>query len=211
MRVVGQFANEADPDEFVWLRGFADMEARRSALEGFYGGPIWAEHGPAANDTMEDSSNVLLLRPVRAASGFRLSSADRSAGTPDCADADGDRGLVLATIDTLTAPADAAFLRLFETGIAPALRAAGATLLGAFVTERATNTFPRLPVREGESVFVWIASFVDERARRSFDASLGSNREWTTVLRPALERYLARPEETLALTPTRQSRLRHRA
>ena len=217
MRVIGQFANEADPDAFVWLRGFADMDARRSALEGFYGGPIWADHGPAANDTMEDSSNVLLLRPVRAASGFRLSPAAPSGGTaglagaPDRADTDGDRGFVLATIYSLAAPADSAFLRLFETGIAPALRAAGATLLGAFVTEQATNTFPRLPVREGESVFVWIASFADARARRAFDASLGSSREWTTVLRPALERYLSRPEEALALTPTSRSRLRHRA
>ncbi|GLW12556.1 hypothetical protein Misp01_76840 [Microtetraspora sp. NBRC 13810] len=64
MSVAGQFRDEDDPDRFVWLRGFADMESRRAALTAFYlDGAVWKEHGPAANATMEDSSDVLLLRP----------------------------------------------------------------------------------------------------------------------------------------------------
>ena len=38
-------------------------------LTAFYGGPVWAEHGPAANATMLDSDDVLLLRPVRLGDG----------------------------------------------------------------------------------------------------------------------------------------------
>lgn len=64
MSVLGQFRDLDDPDRFVWLRGFRDMEARHRALTNFYGGPVWAEHGPQANDTMIDSDDVLLLRPV---------------------------------------------------------------------------------------------------------------------------------------------------
>src|ERR1035438_9159076 len=63
MRVIGQFRDLDDPDRFVWLRGFADMASRALGLEAFYGGPVWAAHRAAANTTMNDSDNVLLLRP----------------------------------------------------------------------------------------------------------------------------------------------------
>ncbi|WP_410609420.1 NIPSNAP family protein [Amycolatopsis sp. lyj-109] len=61
----GLFRSRASPDEFVWLRGFRSMEARRKALEEFYFGPVWKAHRSAANETMVDSDNVLLLRPIR--------------------------------------------------------------------------------------------------------------------------------------------------
>ena len=41
MTVIGQFRDLDNPDSFVWLRGFADMEARKRALTGFYSGPVW--------------------------------------------------------------------------------------------------------------------------------------------------------------------------
>ena len=61
----GLFRSRASPDEFVWLRGFRSMESRKEALEQFYFGPVWKAHRSAANATMIDSDNVLLLRPVR--------------------------------------------------------------------------------------------------------------------------------------------------
>lgn len=64
MTVLGRFRDRDRDDRFVWLRGFADMAARRTALEAFYGGPVWRRFGPAANDTMLDSDDVLLLRPA---------------------------------------------------------------------------------------------------------------------------------------------------
>ncbi|WP_433327169.1 NIPSNAP family protein [Spirillospora sp. CA-294931] len=65
MTVLGIFRDLDDPDAFVWLRGFTDMETRLAALTAFYGGPVWAEHGPAASVTMVDVSNCRLLRPVK--------------------------------------------------------------------------------------------------------------------------------------------------
>jgi len=64
MTVIGQFRDLDRPDMFVWLRGFASMDRRRQALAAFYDGPVWAAHRDAANATMIDSDNVLLLRPV---------------------------------------------------------------------------------------------------------------------------------------------------
>jgi hypothetical protein len=63
--VLGQFYDLDDPDRFVWLRSFPDMLARKAALTAFYfHSEAWRTHGPAANATMVDSSDVLLLRPV---------------------------------------------------------------------------------------------------------------------------------------------------
>jgi hypothetical protein len=60
----GLFRVPASQDEFWWLRGFRSMTARKEALEAFYFGPAWKEHREAANETMIDSDDVLLLRPV---------------------------------------------------------------------------------------------------------------------------------------------------
>src|SRR5919198_5666459 len=62
MSVIGQFRDLDAPDSFVWLRGFPDMTARRRSLEAFYGGPVWGRHRDAANATIIDSDDVLLLR-----------------------------------------------------------------------------------------------------------------------------------------------------
>lgn len=62
--VLGTFHDLGDPDKFVWLRGFPDMDSRKAALAAFYEhGEAWRTHGPAANATMVDSDDVLLLRP----------------------------------------------------------------------------------------------------------------------------------------------------
>ena len=89
MAVIGQFRDLDNPDSFVWLRGFADMAARKRALTGFYSGPVWLANRDAANATMLRFDNVLLLRPARPDGGFALDIADRpplgSAGTAPAA------------------------------------------------------------------------------------------------------------------------------
>lgn len=199
--------NYHDPEQFVWLRGFPDMEARRQALQGFYSGPIWQEHRSGANDTMIDSDNVLLLKPVRAASSFRFDPVDRPAmGAQGTAG-----GIIIATVYAFDAPVGSPFVDFFEAQIAPVLCAAGAALLGYYVTEPAENTFPQLPVREGEHAFVWFASFADEEAYAAYQTALTESSAWITLLVPALKGHLFRPEEVLELAPTRRSLLRHRS
>ncbi|MBP2330858.1 hypothetical protein JOF56_011243 [Kibdelosporangium banguiense] len=63
--LIGQFYDLDNSDRFVWLRGFPDMPSRKAALTAFYyESEAWRTHGPAANETMVDSSDVLLLRPT---------------------------------------------------------------------------------------------------------------------------------------------------
>jgi len=157
MRLFGQFRDLDDPDRFVWLRGFRDMHERAQALAAFYGGPVWKAHRDAANATMIDSDNVLLLRPARPDSGFAPGAqrAARGSEPTPC-------GLVVAMIWQLPLRIDAGLAALVEHRVTPLLLDAGATLLASFVSEHAANTFPALPVREGENVLVLFAGFDDE-------------------------------------------------
>src|ERR1700746_3822254 len=77
IKVNGQFRDLDHPDRFVWLRGFLDMTSCAKALSDFYGGPVWKKHREAANATMIDSDNVLLLRPALSTSGFSLENLKR--------------------------------------------------------------------------------------------------------------------------------------
>jgi hypothetical protein len=130
MTIVGWFRDLDDPDRFVWLRAFPDLALRAPALAEFYGGPVWAEHREAANATMIDSENVLLLRPALREAGFSL-----------------NRGAhVVVSIHQFSEPVDDAVVERLERE----LGRAGATL----VTEESPNDFPALPVREGEHVVV---------------------------------------------------------
>lgn len=152
MCLIGQFRDLDDPDRFVWLRGFSDMEARRRALEAFYFGPVWQAHREAANLTMINSDNVLLLKPLDEASGFTLSEREpRGASGPGA-------GRIVAGVHALNGSGDPLPER-FRHQAVPALREAGAASVAVLVTDSSPNTFPRLPVREDEQVLVWIAAF----------------------------------------------------
>lgn len=203
MSVMGQFRDLDDPDSFVWLRGFSDMPSRAAALNAFYTGPVWAAHRDQANGTMINSDNVLLLRPASPDVGFAPSRATRA--LPGVAD--GRRGLVVATTCYLAPRTDEEFARFFESTVKPHLVKASATVLAALVTEQSPNTFPRLPVREGETVFVWFSAFPNLAAYEAHLAELARCETWTTEVVSEMERRTWRKNEVLRLTPTARSLL----
>jgi hypothetical protein len=189
MQVIGQFRDADDPDQLVWLRGFSDMTTRHESLKAFYGGPVWKMHREAANATMIDSNNVLLLHPAQRGSGF---SADPRSRPPRDATGSGP-GLVIASVYPLDASAEAVMGDYFERTLAPALTDSGATVLAWFVTEASINTFPALPIRENENVFVWFAGFAE--ATHDFH------------LPPGDAPGVSGPAHLLRLIPTARSRL----
>jgi hypothetical protein len=200
MRVLGQFRDLDDPDAFVWLRGFRDMPSRARGLAAFYGGPVWRAHRDAANATMVDSDDVLLLRPAHPDSGLALN--------PDQRPAPGEQaplpGLIVLTTYFLAAPADE-FSDFFERSLEPVLRSAGATVLARYCTEHSPNNFPALPVREDEEVFVWLARFADELAHARH---LERTPQWGDELRRSVGERLVRDPTTVRLAPTARSLLR---
>jgi len=203
MKVIGQFRDVDNPNRFVWLRGFRDMPLRAQALKDFYGGPVWKAHREAANATMIDSGNVLLLHPVNPTSGFSFGNKERPPAGADEARSE----LVVATIYYFNAPVDAGFIEFFEKTVKPAVISSGATVLAYFVTEHSENTFPALPVREGENVFVWFARFNDPAAYERHIAALTQSPRWRDQISKELARRLKREPEILKLSPTTRSLL----
>jgi len=199
--LVGQFRDSARPERFVWVRGFPDMVSRERTLKRFYGGPVWKAHREAANATMLDATNVLLLRPLTGSRGFPPPSAPRPAkghaATPD--------SVVLVTLLHRDAPVDAGFLRFVEQQLVPVLRETGGAPLALFQTEYAPNTFPALPVREGEHVLVAFTVFASREKYQAHVERLASSRQWTDTVRPALLQQLKAAPESLLLEPTPRS------
>lgn len=154
MSVVGQFRDLDRPDRFVWLRAFPDMPSRAAALAAFYDGAVWRAHREAANAAIVDSDDVFLLRPVAAEP--RFPAADGRAR----ADAAGGIGTGYVAVGSVPFDAPPAETLVHDT-IGPRVAAAGGTLVAALVSAGVPNTFPRLPVREGEYVAVWIAACCD--------------------------------------------------
>lgn len=203
IRVMGQFRDLDRPDMFVWLRGFPDMEMRQRALTEFYSGPVWVEHRNAANATMIDSDNVLMLKPARPDSGFAGKDKPRAPlGASEIAST-----VVTASIWYFAAPPDAGAIKRFATEALPALEGEGAPAIAWFVTEDAENNYPRLPVRTGENVLVWLSSYPDEAAERNIAARLEASKGWNTVLDSFAAGFTRAPER-LRLSPTPRSRLR---
>jgi hypothetical protein len=201
MGILGQFRELDDPDSFVWVRSFANMDTRAVSLSDFYGGPVWKMHGPAANATMLNSDNILLLRPIGSGSIFAASDRERPGNNAVAI----SPGVFTVTICSLAPNTEAQFAAGFEKMARPLLEKSGARIDATFVTERSANSFPRLPVREGETVFVWFASFANEQSYAAHLTALSSSNDWTNKVFPELDRQLWRPMEVSRLTPTARS------
>ncbi|MEP6495418.1 MAG: NIPSNAP family protein [bacterium] len=200
MSVIGQFRDLDDPNRFVWLRGFDDMPSRAQALGKFYDGAIWKSHRDSANATIIDNDNVLLIRPASAQSGFALEGRKRAA---NAATGSGG-GVVIATTYHIDAQKEAEFIDFFERTVQPSLAQAGSPVLASFVTETSANTFPRLPVREGEHVFVWFSSFPTADAYTGFKARLADSPCWRDSIAAELSARVREPF-VLRLSPTARS------
>jgi len=147
---LGHFRDLDDADAFVWLRGFPRFEQRATALERFYvQSEAWKRHRDAANDTMLDSDDVLLLRPARSGSGINVTSLVRP---PLDADESASRYLWILEM-LLPDPASEATVAVFESAALPHLVDV-ARDASYFITDRRPNEFPKLPVRENENAFV---------------------------------------------------------
>lgn len=195
--VLGQFRDLDAPDRFVWLRGFSGMDRRAASLAAFYDGPVWRRHRDAANATMIDSDDVLLLRPAWLGAGMSMRGRTRACGPVRTA----LPGLLDTRILRLREAASPELLRFCRDTATAVLERGGGEVLGWYVTEPAPNDFPRLPVREGEPVLVGFAMFETATARDAFAAG----ESWEREVEPRLARWLASAPERLRLGPTARS------
>jgi hypothetical protein len=202
MEIIDHFRDLDDPTRFVWLRGFPDMETRKRSNEAFYGGEVWTKNRDAANATLEDHTNVLMLHPIGTIGGYPTGGERPPVGAtevPDC--------LVVANVWPLNSEMEDEFPAYFDGMVAPELTEAGATILATYATEHSPNNYPRLAIREGEHVFVWLARFRDVAAYEESLAALARSPRWTGEIAALADRLAGTPEMR-RLVPTARSRTR---
>jgi hypothetical protein len=193
--VVGTFRNLDEPDRFVWLRSFETMETRARALDGFYTGALWLNLRNEANATMIDSDDVLQLRPL---------SGDATRGShqhPPLGASTPAQTVIVADTYFLADRSSEAFAAIYEREARPALRDPRLAPFATFVTEHAHNNYPRLPVRDKETVFVTLTYFDSVAAHEGARAQLA---QITETLAP----HAIAPIHTMRLQPTARSLLR---
>ena len=203
MHIFGQFRDLDRPDVFVWFRGFRDMQTRHEALTAFYGGPVWKANRDAANATMIDSDDVLLLRRANDRSGF---PQPRSARLPLGATVK-PSSLITATIYDVRPSSVDEFVRFFEGEVLAVMGETGASTIAYFQTETSENTFANLPVRTDISAFVSFSYF---EALMDYDAHLkrlAMHDIWNGRIFPELADRLNSVQQ-LRLLPTERSELR---
>jgi hypothetical protein len=197
IRVGGTFCDLEDPDRFVWFREFPDMDARRRSLEAFYFGPVWREYREAANATMLDSDNVLLLRPT---SPPHPGSPPAGPRPPADSVPLTDEQVVVGVWEY---PSDERFTAWLATTAFSALEDVLATEVAAWQTEPAPSTFPALPVRD-TNAFVWSASFPDATTAATATSRLATDVLWAGSIAPRITAKIQQ-QQILRLQPTTRS------
>jgi hypothetical protein len=136
MHMLGQFAVVDRPDRFVWIRGFADMKARRRGLDGFYDGAFWQARRSEANAMIRDHTDVP-TGIVSPEAGLVVVDFYRAAGGLD------------------------RLVHALEKRLRSEIGERGHQILGHFVAELAPNDYPRLPVTQDPDMLVVIAAYQD--------------------------------------------------
>src|SRR5262249_44004519 len=93
-------------------------------------------------------------------------------------DRGGRGGLVATTICPFDAHTLSHLLEFVEKELPSKLTEVGATVLATLVTEPTENNYPRLAIREGESVLVLFARFADRESHRLHVGELERWPEW---------------------------------
>jgi quinol monooxygenase YgiN len=202
IRIIGQYRDLDDPDRFVWMRSFPDMESRKVGLTELYTGPVWKAHGRVAAGTMVDSGNALLLRPLRADTAFAPSTIK----LPPSGTRGPGKGVLVASIVYVERKTPSEFGAFFAKELRPHWEAAGGSVIAQMVSEHGPNTYPNLPVRENETVFVWFSLFADQAAVDKHRRALLQSMEWRKAAGELTE-WTHHKIETLRLEPTARSRL----
>jgi hypothetical protein len=69
------------------------------------------------------------------------------------------------------------FATLFDRSLRHRAETAGARTLAAYVSSTQENNFPRLPIRVGEHIFVWVAQFANPAAYAAYQSKLAADKQ----------------------------------
>lgn len=204
LQVLGQFRVIDEPNHFVWMRGFSDMQTRLEGLENFYYGSVWRQYGPLANELMLEWDNVHLLRPLddtqMLLNGVNTASiaADLHAGTISPY-----TGVIGIDFYRSLPGKRQALIEAFQTQVFHRYERKGVQLRGSFIAEMAENKFARLPVIQNEDEFVVITAYKD---RDTYQSTIQSIKP---ILENTINVLLNEAPQSLQLNPTLRSAMRY--
>ncbi len=198
--ILGTFRHLDDPDRWVWIRAFGDLQTREAALQGFYTAETWLSRADACNATIADVSDARLLGW---ASGEVLASPPPR---PPAGAAGVETSVFEVSIHDLPPGRADQFMAFHGGEIAPLLETFGGAAVGALVTRPGMKTDPKRPVRGG-TCFVALRRFDNKQAQRAAADARAASREWR-ALEAETSRRLEGPVETCRLQPTPRSALR---
>jgi hypothetical protein len=196
--IFGQLLNRRNPAEFVWIRGFHNMDDRAKLNQAFYSGPLWKEHSSKMNVRMIDIANVLLLKPLTPERGIVVLPA-----VDPVREEKGAQGVVVAQIFAVKGGDVDAFAQNAEKTFA-GYRDAGAREAGVLVTLDAPNNFPGLPFRTDGPYLVWLGIFKDNLM---LEKSFNPLAERASIALSSTNLLRGSPE-LIVLDPSNRSRLR---
>ena len=155
--VLGQYRVKGAADNFVWIRGFEEMAARKTALENFFASLQWKKYSNIPGEHLLGYTNVYLLKPLNIAEGLE----GRNGSFP-IAWFGKPKGV--AVVDFYVANGILENLIGFvDTKYDSLVRAAGVKDITYWVSETSPNNYPGLPVFQDKNLLVSIAFYKDEQ------------------------------------------------
>lgn len=194
----GSFFEREKQNGFTWIRGFHTIEDRAVLNTAFYNGPVWKEHRKTANDLIDDSDNVMLLRPLSPERGVTILPA-----VDPVTEASGAHGVVVAQIFSLKANSVESFAKEAEATFA-GYRATGAREAGVLVTLDVPNNYPKLPIRTDGPFLVWLGVLKDNQMLETAFAPLAER----SVSELSATGLIRGTPELVVMDPSPRSRLR---
>jgi hypothetical protein len=191
--IVGQYRVKDLEDNFFWMRGYADLEARSKFLPAFYFSPFWKQHRAVPNGMLLNNDNVHLLKPLTWEGSSLVEGK-----TINSARLKSVKGF--AVVDFYIANTKLKnLIEVFAKSYAPILRANGVDDFTVWTSELTENDFPALPVFQDKNLLVMITFYKDELEYReklkTIAASVGT--KLNTELRGIIT-----TKHTLLLYPT---------
>lgn len=179
--IPGLFRIKDEADRFFWVRGFDSMQERSRFLPGFYGGEIWKEFGPAANDMMLEWHNVHLIKPL----------GNNNNSFPE------EKEFFVIDYYRARDKQLSELVELFTSEYIPLFNKWNITT-SLWLSEMQENDFPRLPVYQDEDLLVVITGYTNELEYEStLDKFQTSGKALT-----ALMNEMVQDKTSLVLYPT---------
>lgn len=162
--VLGQFYVQGADDNFVWLRGFSNLESRKDALAKFYKSEFWSRHSYIPEKHLLNYTNSYLIKPISLKSKDTTSAFDGSWF---------GKAKGFAVIDFYVANDRLTpLIDFFQSTYDSLLRKAGVRDISYWISETQPNNYPELSIFQDKNLFLTISFYKNEKEYESVQGNL---------------------------------------